>query len=80
MLLQRPLDRRPFERTERGFPVVHEDVGDLLAGADLDVGVGVTERHTESSRDCGADGRLAGAGRADQDQDRAGHRMVSEAR
>jgi hypothetical protein len=56
--------------------VVDEDVGDALAGGLLDVPVGVAKGHAELSCDLPADGRLAGAGRTDEHEQRA-HRMLS---
>ena len=69
------LERHPLlDRPERGLPVGGEDLRDRLAGAALDLGVGVDRDPARRLRERLRRGRLAGAHEAD---DR--HRPVDQA-
>jgi hypothetical protein len=79
MLCEGCADGGSLQRPEVLLAVVDEHFGDRLTGAGDDVGVDVAETDAQPLRSETADGGLAGAWRADQDEDRL-HRIDSDFR
>ncbi len=67
--------RRVLQFAEVRLAVLHEDVGDGLAGHRLHVLVGVPHSQAQTLGQSVRDGRLTGPGRADQDGRGPAHEM-----